>query len=268
MIWGNYAFFAPAMYEMQQQASSGYSVTIGTNSVAWLWSMINNAACDYYDYCADLQIPGPPSDLRIWNMRVSGGWGGSAPMAHHISLNINSLMDFLTFFYSGVRYQSWSIALSLCMPDVFILLNDTYISRWGVYETVFHELAHTSHYRQVGDSYWWNYVNHVIGNFGYGDGSEALAGYCGVGEMWGNFFGYHCGIVKFGGNFTPSQKDYDWYKPGFLMDLHDVEGFTEAQIFSCLTSGIHSITALRDELISKFPLKTNQINSHYENYFH
>jgi len=27
MIWGNYAFFAPAMYEMHQQATSGYSVT-------------------------------------------------------------------------------------------------------------------------------------------------------------------------------------------------------------------------------------------------
>jgi hypothetical protein len=59
-------------------------------------------------------------------------------------------------------------------------------------------------------------------------GDEPLAGYCGVDEMW--------------------------------------VGFTESQIFSCLTSGIHSNPALRDELNSKFPLKTNQINSQYAIY--
>ncbi len=266
-IWGNFAFFAPAMYEMHQQPTTGYSVTIGTNSVAWLWSMINNAACDYYDYCSDLQIPGPPSDLRIWNMRVGGGWGGSAPMTHHISLNTNYLMNFLAATYATVGYQVWTIALSLIMPDVFILLNDGYTSRQGVYETVFHELGHTSHYQQVGDTFWQNYVLHIIANGGYGDGSETLAGYCGVGEMWGNFFGYDLGLHKFGGTFTEEQKHYNWYKPGFLMDLHDLAGFTDAEIFSCLTSGVHSIPALRNELISKFPLKTNQINSHYGHYF-
>jgi hypothetical protein len=265
-IWGNYAFFAPALYGMNRQASSGYSVTIGTNSVAWLWSIINNAACDYYDYCSNFQIPGPPFDLRIWNMRIGGQWAGSAPMAHHISLNLNTLMDFLVLSYAGIGYQGWSIAISLCMPDVFILKDESYTDRRGVYETVFHELAHTSHYQQVGDSFWRNYVLHVVLNQGYGDGSEALAGYCGVGEMWGNFFGANCGRHKFGSlwNFNYLEA---YYNPGFLMKLHDEEQFSEQQLFSCLTSDINTINKLHDELIRQYPTKAAAIESWFSLYF-
>jgi hypothetical protein len=265
-IWGNYAFFAPAMYEMNQQATTGYSVTIGTNSVAWLWSMINNSACDYYDLCPTLQIPGPPSDLRIWNMRVGGQWAGSTPMAHHIALDINMLMNFLIYAYSGLQYQSWLIAISFCMPDVFILKDDACTNRRSVYEAVFHELAHTSHYQQAGYSYWRNYVHHVIANFGYGVGNESLAGYCGVGEMWGNFFGSNCGRHKFGNlwNFYYLE---DYYNPGFLMKLHDEEQFSEQQLFTCLTTSINTINKLHNELIRLYPNKAPAIERWFAEYF-
>jgi len=262
-IWGNYAFFSPAAYGMDWHSSSGYSRNIDTNSTAWLWATINNAAYDYNRKCETLNIPRPPSDLRIWNLRMDGNWAGSTPMARHIGLSVNSLMDYLAISCTSAYTSCISLALSLCMPDVFILLNDNTTSSRNVYETVYHELSHASHYQQAGKAYWLLYISHIVTNGGYGDGDEWLAGYAGVGEIWGNFFGSDCGRHEFGAISIWYDDFEDWYHPGFFMRLHNRNGFTERELYNCLKPGVNSINKLRDELIKCYPADTAAINQRY-----
>jgi hypothetical protein len=63
-----------------------------------------------------------------------------------------------------------------------------------LYRTTIHELAHASHFRQVGVSYWSKYASFIVTNdlngvHVYGDASLPNAGYCGIGEMWGYYIG-------------------------------------------------------------------------------
>lgn len=65
-----------------------------------------------------------------------------------------------------------------------------------VKETIYHELAHASHFRLVGNTYWNKLRWHVIANDGgYGDpsdpGSGSAFGRIAVSEAWG----YHIGPV-------------------------------------------------------------------------
>jgi hypothetical protein len=262
-IWGNWAFFAPAHYNMGCHSKNGHNRNISNNSKAWLWSTINNASLTYRQHCSALGITAPPSNLRIWNMRVNGDWAGSAPMARHISLSINSLMDFLTIGYPAVKSKGWTVALSLCMPDIFILHNGDESTR-EVYETVYHECGHASHYQRVGKGYWLKYIGHIVSNGGYGDGDEGWAGYAGVGEIWGNYYGSVLGRREFGGGLWWSWDEFeDWYHPGFFMRLDDWNGFTEQELFNCLNSNVNTINRLRDELISRYPAQTAAINARF-----
>jgi len=197
---------------------------------------------------------------------MDGNWAGSAPMARHIGLSINSLMDYLAISCTSAYTSCISIALSLCMPDVFILLNDNTTDSRDVYETVYHELSYASHYQQAGKAFWLLYISHIVTNGGYGDGDEWCAGYAGVGEIWGNFFGSDCGRHEFG---TLNRFSYfeDWYHPGFFMDLHDLDGFTERELFDCLKPEVNSIKKLRDELNRRYPADTAAINTQYRTYF-
>lgn len=137
-------------------------------------------------------------------------------------------------------------------------------------KTTYHECTHAGHIKNVGATYWATLVDREMKNGNnnpYGNVTETNAGYIGVGEIWGNFFGADCGRHRFGNlspDFRPSES---WYHPGFFMNLHDVDGFTEQELFSCLSSNINSIPKLRDELHWKFPTRTTQINSEYAQFY-
>lgn len=103
--------------------------------------------------------------------------------------------------------------------------------------------------------------SHIVANRGYGDGTELLAGYAGVGEIWGNFFGADCGRAEFGGGLGQGRfdSDEDWYEPGFYMHLHDDYGVTERELYACLQSDINSIPDFRNNLINKYPYISEEI---------
>jgi len=249
-IWDNFACLNPAVYYMLQKPKEGYTPTIGTDTIAWLWSTINNGVYQYREeLCPQFGINPPPSELRLWTLRdETPGWYGSAPMGTQLSMTDSKLLDFLLAISSGPL--SLPSAVTLVMPDVFIAPD--YVDTYLAYSTLFHELAHTSHYTQAGDGYWLQYINGMVGNWiagnpMYGDGTGSLDGYIGVGEMWGNYFGYVCMNNKFGsGIFDPNE---DWYKPGIMQRLQNNYGIDQQKIFSCLTSMETSHGKFKNKLI-------------------
>ena len=262
-VWGNWASFACANYNMGWHSNSGYSRDIYTNSDAWLWASVNNAAYIYREkLCPKFGVSKPPTYTTIWARNKSNSkWAGSAPMLRHVAFTdaeLNS-MDIPATFSSDDN--SWYLGGFL--PDVFIYKNT---DSKTLYSIVFHELSHASHFSKVGQAYWKKYITHIVNNRGYGKGTEIYAGYTGVGEMWGNYFGNGICIRDYFGSFS-GYFDYeeDWYKPGILMRLDDNDGFTPSEIYSCLTLDVNSHMKLKSKLKEKFT-KDAQVDSRFGKY--
>lgn len=261
-IWGNWAFIAPAHYYMGWHSASGESRQIKKNSGAWKWGTVNNAAYAYYNLCETYSIPTPPQDFRIWVREKGDGMvTGNAAMLRRTyglfgfsghSKVINFMSKSLGFVItSALMYQ----LLQYALPDIGISVNTSEAGTDDVYATVFHECAHASHWVKVGSYYWVQYINYIITYGAYGNGKGVNAGYCGVGEMWGNYFGnYVCSNAYFnltsGVNFNSME---DWYNPGFMRDVDNISDVTTTEIYNCLTSSTNSIT----KLLSQFKTITD-----------
>jgi hypothetical protein len=246
-IWGNWAMFSPAIYNMGWHPNSGHSREISTSSKAWLWSTVNNGAYYYREkLCPKFGVSKPPAGLRIWTLRMDGQWGGSAPMGRQTYISFDNIATILTIcVFNDIAAAVYS-AIRLCMPDIFILKD--YTNTQSCYATVWHELSHASHFSKAGKLYWHDYVKAIVTNLGYGDGSRDIDGYIGVGEMWGNYFGNYVCCDDYYGYPVKWDPQEDWYNPGFLLGVDNISDVTTSEIFSCLTSDIHSISGIKDKL--------------------
>ena len=212
-IWPSLFSVSSARYRAGSRSKSGHDFNFYTSSVGWRWATVNNATVKYWDYCTDFGIGKPHHDLRITANGKSGG--GAAPMFRRIgSITTAILGEFIT---ASGAYLIWGVKAAVpvsllwvtarfVLPDVIIKANASQGTD-GVYSTTFHELAHASHYRKVGNTYWRKYIDKVIDNWvfhnstapygtGRGNNHELVA----LGEMWGYHIGYFLTIQEFGDN--------------------------------------------------------------------
>jgi len=269
-IWGNWAFFAPATYSMGWHSKHGCDWQFQQNSVAWKWATVNNAAYQYLKHCHTYGITLPPSDLRYWvfESEDSNGASGSAAMLRRTwgLFGFNTTSQYNTFFnnITGLNMTATLLGNSIkyILPDITITVpTDTVSTTDGVYNTVFHETAHASHWQKVGSEYWVKYINYIItyGSFDnpYGNGTGLNAGYCGVGEMWGNYIGalFERHEFGYGTSFADPwawfNEQEDWYNPGFLKDVDNIPDITTSEICSCLTSSTNTINKMVNQLKTK-----------------
>lgn len=258
-IWGNWAFLAPAHYNMGWHSNSGYSRDIYQNSDAWKWSTVNNSVYKYIDYCDDFSISKPPSNLRVWVFeKGSGTTMGSASMLRRTwglyGFTTSSKLGNFFLKMNGINLSVNYLALitKFAQPDITISVNSDNVGTDDVYNTTFHECAHASHWTKVGSSYWVKYINYIITYGAYGDGTGQNAGYCGVGEMWGNYIGAMLERQEFSRtNWNDLNHGEDWYNPGFLRHVDDIPDVTTSEIFSCMTSNTNTIAKMVEQLKTK-----------------
>ena len=233
-----------------KNSPKGVDLTVTSSSERKLFTrcVVNNAAYEYYESCRndDDNIRTPPSNLRIWlfqNLDAS-----SAVMLQQGALIDDSIIsDFL---------GEYTFLIKIFLPDITIGLKGA--SDYAeVYSRTIHELAHASHFMQVGKSYWNQYIKFVITSFvtsgfvTYGTGTEQGAGYCEVGEMWAYYLQskfyrerYNMPDIAFGTQF--------WFYPQILLYLDD-RGLNRFRIFAALTSDINSREMLKKKLTSMYP---------------
>lgn len=110
------------------------------------------------------------------------------------------------------------------------------------------------------------YVTGVIGNGSnnpYGDGSGSNDGYIGVDEMWGYYFQYATAKKHYGSaGFNPNKS---WFKPGIIQRLIENHGFTNQQIFNCLTPDVNNHYKLKNKIITNYG-KATQVNEAFSFY--
>ena len=242
---------------------SGVNVTITKNSDSKLFRrcVVNNAAYDYYTRCesSDLGLTLPPKDLRIWIFNSMNA--SSAIMLHHGSvLSFGQIADFLGIYAALIKFL---------LPDITIGTAEKKDYR-SIYSVVYHELAHASHFSEVGTDYWNDYIWYIVesyiksGGMTYGDGSGDRAGYCEVGEMWAYYLESKAYKDRYGGSFPTFGTSY-WFYPQIFRYL-DERGIKTSQIFSVLGPGVTDRQSLKAALIAKLPQKRTIIEQVFSRY--
>lgn len=205
-IWPSFFSVSSARYRAGRHSKSGHNFNFYTNSVGWRWATVNNATVKYLNYCTKFGIGKPHSNLRIVANGKSGG--GAAPMLRRTlySITTTKVSALLTAWKLGVPARVLWIVVRFIIPDVIIKANASQGTD-GVYETTFHELAHASHYKKVGNSYWRKFIDKIIDNWlfhrstspygsGRGNNHELVA----LGEAWAYHVGQFLTIQEFGSN--------------------------------------------------------------------
>jgi hypothetical protein len=278
-VWGlTGPLTGSAIYLMGFHNKKGYDRTFGKNAAAWEWATINNAAYDYYVNCkSNEDYPTyPPSGLKIWNLSLASK--GAAPLLrrvyHPIGTNSTSVWtNIFTNIGIGATATLLRYVLHFSMPDVTIGTKGK--ASKDIYYLVSHELAHASHFRNVGSAYWAKYISYIItygiiGDSPYGDGTGNNSGICAVGEMWGYAMGYIEKYEKYNGGVSsdviyPGDKEV-WFKPQILWDIYRDTVLTKREIFNCMTSDVKSVEQLKQKMISAYPQKADLIINKFKDY--
>lgn len=266
-IWPSILSISSARYRAGRHSKSGYNFNFYTNSVGWRWATVNNATVKYWNYCSEFGVDKPDYGLRI--VANSNGFNGNsgAPMMRKTwgwagFRSKSDLVSFLGKISISVPANMLWFLIRFVLPDVIINANASNGTD-GVTSVTFHELAHASHHKKVGSGYWIKYINYIITYGAYGDGHGKNSGVCGIGEMWGNYFGYVCSKAEFG--YSYFNKGEDWYNPGFLLDVDNISDITTPEIFSCLNSSTNTFTKLISQLKTK-TVNDEQVDNAFANY--
>ncbi len=222
-------------------------------------SVVNNAAWEYYARCtsSDLEVSPPPGDLRIWIMPMLSA--SSSVMLHHGAFLDQNLIQKYLGEYLGI--------IKIFLPDVTIG-TDGMQNYQQIYRATVHELAHASHYAQVGNLFWGSYIRYVIESFvteggrPYGSGLADGAGYCEIGEMWAYFLEASLFKDRYGGSM-PSYSF--WFKPEIFSYLYE-RGMTRGEIFRSLKGSVTSTDDLKEELIRLYGEREDAIRQTFNRY--
>ena len=271
-IWTFGGTIGCARYSMGKQERSGFSCDIDTVNVAWDWAVINNSAYEYYRMCETIGIKKPPTDLKIlnWNNR----FGSSAGMIRRIedAIGFNSNLDILNFYINFGLGLSINSALLIevfrfVIPDITINTSNHKYAR--IYQVVNHELAHSSHFSQVGSEYWSKYISYIITYGAYGDGSGMNSQLCGIGEMWGNYIGYKQGRNRYDASKLKPMVTIDkWIYPQIFWRLDSEDVLSAKQIYNCLASDVDTYDELVEKMYLLSPDKATQIERILKDYSH
>ncbi len=248
---------------MGKAGPEGVSITVDKNSDRRLFtrSVVNNAAYDYYESCASREhkILPPPANTRIWIFQALEAC--STPMFQQgVFIDDTAVGQFLGEYSKYVKMFLPDITLGVKGVDEYSTL----------YAGTVHELAHASHFSQVGKEYWNRYVEYVLTSFVesggrmYGVGSGTGAGHCEVGEMWGYYVQNRLYKERYGEDKTTFGTSY-WFHPHVLLYL-DERGLDRSGIFKALQPEVTSKNALQEKLGSLYPEYGVIINQAFDRY--
>ena len=159
--------------------------------------------------------------------------------------------------------------VKLFLPDV-ILGTKNHNDYASLYHLVQHELAHASHYMQVGNKYWDKYAMMILrsylssGGVTYGTGTEEDSGYCEIGEMWAYYIENILYRERYE-DWSTTFGDRYWFHPEIFLYM-DKRGLNRFKIFAALTSDVTQRDELRARLLVLYPECKSVINEAFNKY--
>lgn len=280
--------------------SLGYKKACGlTNMQIEIGPDANNAALQhsaamlvslnqYKKFVADNQLKFPSKRIVIWNAVdavISTSY--SAPMLNNINLSSAANIDGLLTQLFGIPSALSPVLRDIIgdkLPDIYAPYynrNSNKVPRTFI-ETMFHEFTHASHYAQVGDDFWKDYIAYIFANGGYGDVTKPGSGMIQLSEAWAEDLSNICAYQTYGDTIylRYNEKPFTDFIPyGIYYDIYDdavdrirnrtldeVSGLDFTQLYQLLQPNIRNKQQFRDALKLKLPTQTKQIDSLYVGY--
>ena len=219
--------------------------TFDGDFVVWRRANVNNAVYEYWQRCLDggSEILPPPSDLRLW--LIDSMSDDFTLMLHHGAVWDNSFIS--------SRLPLLARVLKFFSPDVLLGVKDC-DSALDLYEAAYHEMAHASHYAQVGKAYWNDYakslvINALSGVGLYGTGEGSYDGYAGMAEMWAHYYSSRLFDDRYNLDFVFGEDC--WFRPQGLRALENA-GLSRESVFALFTSEVNGLEALENRILNKF----------------
>lgn len=294
--------------EFQENSLENISYTFNNNSNLyseakkfWMCCHALNSIRESHIYSAQNGILTPPNNMNVWLTTAETESNSliidaSAPMLKQ--MGNNSLLLYVAkamLISSGNPLYAVAIqALQQFLPDITYSYAGSSPSENlqsdKISNVFYHEYAHASHYRKVGNQFWTAYIAYIVANDGYGDPSEAGAQRIALSEAWAEHCGNRFTHSKYGSNnsFVPnfpftwlnnleSFKPYanpdnwtywNWQPDGVFQDLEDVgepvwsnvpnvidniSGISMAQSFSFLDASTISVIGFRNKVLTYAP---------------
>lgn len=251
---------------MGRNSPEGVDLNITSESERKLFcrAVVNNAAYDYITRCSTegLTIKAPPTSTRIWLFQEIAN--SSAPMLQQGTFLSSGAIAKLLDKYLGVYKE----LLKIFLPDITLGLRDCEDFR-SIYASTCHELAHASHFTQVGKAYWDKFIVYILTSFVssekvYGNGDEENAGYCEIGEMWAYYMENMLYRDRYGDESFARGTSY-WFYPQIFMSL-DEKGLDRSMIFKVLTAEVKNRDILKEKLLNEYPDFESYIEEAFSRY--
>lgn len=266
----------------------------------WGAATVNNALHEFHDFAQQDGILPPPNGLDIHIGKESAG--GYALMASQnvISQAVGSAITifFHVPFAPILGIEGYSITQWI-LPEVHIGIQFLRSDRQK--RLAYHEIAHASHYAQVGKPYWDNLVVAESLAGGHGNANSFDAGRISLCESWADYIAHDYAHRTYGDdnsvfenwddridrtwneveNHTPIGLHHDLVDIGepptsclqeddtvCTSDIEDdVSGFNNQQLFSCLTVSTTTVEDYRDCLLDNYLGITNNTQVAMDNLF-
>lgn len=181
-----------------------YNANASTNeAMHWVAAHAANSVWDMYRECQVNGLAIPPANLNIW-VSSAVTVDASTPMLRRIAnpSNVSGAIDiFLASSPVGWPVLSLKRIIQSNLPDITLRygVNNGANTRRSadINNTFFHELAHSLHYQQVGNSYWGSVIDYILHNRGYGNRTEPDYERIAISEAWGFFIGNTFNEIKY-----------------------------------------------------------------------
>lgn len=259
----------------------------------WGAATVNNAVHEFHDFANQDGINPPLNGLDIYIGR--NRTSGFALMARQSNLITGGSMPytgsnpFVEPFAELINLAGLGLAvIQELLPDVFIGIDFSNSDRQK--RLAYHELAHASHYSQVGPIFWGGLISAEVAALGHGNQNSDNADLIALCESWAGHIGHSYTHRRYGGD---NSINFDWqvieertwneytnhipvglyndliditeatftasgttvsacnaYESGCTMITDEVSGFTNDQMFSCLSSSTDNIVEFKNCLIA------------------
>jgi len=271
----------------------------------WGAATVNNSVEEFYVYANNHGINPPPNYLDVFlaHNRTDGFslMGAQYTLSASVSVLLMQSVWFAGPFGIVIGLVGSSAAIAY-LPDVQIGLN--IIKSDKLKRLVYHELAHSSHYTKVGIWYWTDLATNEILANGHGNENSPGADRIALCESWAEHIGKTIAHNTYPSNSLTTitatylnrlertwnetanhipiglyndlidngyePQSYDEYGGGFSYVIDNVSGFSNHQMFNCLTPTIMSVDEFRQELIntqlSNTPNTVSDINLLFNSY--
>lgn len=277
----NVELIMPQTFDMKARTTHMFTTTNEKRAEekARVLSLINNAAYDWYKRCEEEEMSMPPRNTHIWAMEISSG--AACPMFNHGTFQASNLsLISLATYYFGLDFDyvtnsCLSLLINTICPDIFIFNADGCSSQ-TLYRHTCHELAHASHFQQVGEdvierALWWgDVIQYEVacgvlsgGDSPYEHPSLEKDGKVGVTEMWAHAVGYIMMYENHGLSLStcPVKGKY-WFKPEIIWELYK-NGLTLKCISQSMMEEITNLQSFKERLLENNESYASIINSIY-----